>query len=111
MPRESRVVVADEAVGGGAEGESEAEEVVEEATGGAVLAADVGGGRGIPCFRGDNSSIALTVEISSLVQNLSSRELDIQREAIVKIRMLSKENPDNRILLANMGAIPPLIKL
>ncbi|CAL5321546.1 unnamed protein product [Camellia sinensis] len=58
----------------------------------------------------DNSSIALTEEISSLVQNLSSRELDIQREAIVKIRMLSKENPDNRILLANMGAIPPLIK-
>lgn len=58
----------------------------------------------------DNSSIALTEEISSLVQNLSSRELDIQREDIVKIRMLSKENPDNRILLANMGAIPPLIK-
>ncbi|KAL7207094.1 hypothetical protein ACSBR2_019735 [Camellia fascicularis] len=58
----------------------------------------------------DNSSIALTEEISSLVQNLSSRELDMQREAIVKIRMLSKENPDNRILLANMGAIPPLIK-
>ncbi|XP_057966320.1 U-box domain-containing protein 15 [Malania oleifera] len=61
---------------------------------------------------GSNSSTAeLMEEISSLVQNLSSCQLDVQRKAIVKIRMLSKENPENRILIANSGGIPPLVHL
>ncbi|KAL5562353.1 hypothetical protein UlMin_032100 [Ulmus minor] len=49
-------------------------------------------------------------EISSLVQNLYSFEFDVQRKAIVKIRMLSKENPENRILIAKSGGIPPLVQ-
>ncbi|EEF36572.1 U-box domain-containing protein 15 [Ricinus communis] len=59
----------------------------------------------------DGSPAELVEEICSLVQNLSSSELDVLRGAIVKIRMLSKENPDNRVLIANSGAIPPLVRL
>ncbi|CAH1433500.1 unnamed protein product [Lactuca virosa] len=50
-------------------------------------------------------------ELSSLIQNLSSSQLATQTQAVEKIRMLSKENPENRILIANSGAIPPLVKL
>lgn len=59
----------------------------------------------------ESSCTALIEEISSSVQNLSSCQVDIQMEAAVKIRMLSKENPDNRTLIANAGGIPPLIQL
>ncbi|XP_015893053.3 U-box domain-containing protein 15 isoform X1 [Ziziphus jujuba] len=50
-------------------------------------------------------------EISCLVENISSHQLDVQMEAVMQIRMLSKENPENRILIAKSGGIPPLIKL
>ncbi|KAG9443126.1 hypothetical protein H6P81_018980 [Aristolochia fimbriata] len=50
-------------------------------------------------------------EITSLVQNLSSNHLEEQRKAVTKIRMLSKENPDNRIAIAAKGGIPPLVHL
>ncbi|KAM7470980.1 hypothetical protein LguiA_009163 [Lonicera macranthoides] len=59
----------------------------------------------------ESSCTALIEEIYSSVQNLSSCQVDIQREAVVTIRMLSKENPDNRTLIANAGGIPPLIQL
>ncbi|XP_065878260.1 U-box domain-containing protein 15-like [Euphorbia lathyris] len=59
----------------------------------------------------DSSSSTLKDEVLTLVQNLSSSEFCERRDAIVKIRMLSKENPDNRILIANSGAIPPLVQL
>ncbi|XP_021903873.1 U-box domain-containing protein 15-like [Carica papaya] len=60
---------------------------------------------------GGSSSAELTEEISSLVQHLSSCQPEVRRVAIMKIRMLSKENPDNRILIANVGGIPPLVQL
>ncbi|XP_068639290.1 LOW QUALITY PROTEIN: U-box domain-containing protein 15-like [Aristolochia californica] len=50
-------------------------------------------------------------KISSLVQNLSSSQLEVQRKAVTKIRILSKESPDNRIAIATKGGIPPLIHL
>ncbi|XP_076942236.1 U-box domain-containing protein 15-like [Bidens hawaiensis] len=50
-------------------------------------------------------------EVSSLIQNMSSSQLTTQCQAVEKIRMLSKEHPENRILIANCGAIPPLVKL
>ncbi|XAR59891.1 Ubiquitin--protein ligase [Bertholletia excelsa] len=56
-------------------------------------------------------SAAIMEEICCLVQNLSSDEVNLQTEAIVKVRMLSKENPENRILIANAGGIPPMIRL
>lgn len=59
----------------------------------------------------DASSAALIEEICSLIQNLSSSQLNIRRDSVMKIRMLSKENPDNRILIANNGGIQPLVQL
>ncbi|KAL5557727.1 hypothetical protein UlMin_033938 [Ulmus minor] len=50
-------------------------------------------------------------EISSLVERLSFGQLEGQRKAAMKIRMLSKGSPENRILIANSGGIPPLVQL
>ncbi|XP_039145199.1 U-box domain-containing protein 15 [Dioscorea cayenensis subsp. rotundata] len=50
-------------------------------------------------------------EIPSLVKDLSSNFLHIQRTAVRKIRLYSKENPDNRILIARNGGIPRLVGL
>ncbi|XP_042484895.1 LOW QUALITY PROTEIN: U-box domain-containing protein 15-like [Macadamia integrifolia] len=58
-----------------------------------------------------DSSIEHKEEIFSLVKNLSSSQLEVQRKAAAKIRMLSKENPDNRVLIASSGGIPLLVKL
>lgn len=49
--------------------------------------------------------------ITSLVHDLNSSQLDVQRKAVSKIRMMSKENPENRISIANSGGIPFLVKL
>lgn len=64
-----------------------------------------------PCAFSDGSSAEILEEISCLVHDLSSCQLDVLKEAIFKIRMLSKENPENRVLIANGGGIPQLIKL
>ncbi|KAM7252903.1 hypothetical protein ACFE04_025521 [Oxalis oulophora] len=50
-------------------------------------------------------------EIITLVQRLSSNQLEVQRDSVKKIRLLSKENPENRVLIANCGAIRPLVQL
>ncbi|CAK7346029.1 unnamed protein product [Dovyalis caffra] len=59
----------------------------------------------------DPSSSEHLEKISYLVKELSSSQLEVQRKAVKKIRMLSKENPENRILIANSEGIPPLIQL
>ncbi|CAA2968595.1 U-box domain-containing 15-like [Olea europaea subsp. europaea] len=63
------------------------------------------------CDGPDPSSFALIEEISSLIQNLYSSQMDVKREAIFRIRTLSKENPDSRVLIADGGGIPPLVRL
>ncbi|PHU01371.1 hypothetical protein BC332_31158 [Capsicum chinense] len=50
-------------------------------------------------------------KILSLIQDLSSSQLEVQRKAVKKIRMLSKENSENRTVIVNNGAIPPLVQL
>lgn len=50
-------------------------------------------------------------EIETLVQDLSSLHLDVQRKAVKRIRMLSKENPETRILIAKSGGVPSLVNL
>ena len=57
------------------------------------------------------SSVKHEEEISSLVEELSSSQLEVQRKAVKDIRMLSKENPETRVLFAKSGAIPPLVQL
>lgn len=49
--------------------------------------------------------------ISSLVSKLTSRSKDEQRSAAAEIRSLAKRSTDNRILIAEAGAIPALISL
>ncbi|XP_059278842.1 U-box domain-containing protein 15-like isoform X1 [Lycium ferocissimum] len=50
-------------------------------------------------------------KLLSLIKDLSSSHLEVQRKAVTKIRMLSKENPEKRTLIANYGGIPPLVQL
>ncbi|KAH1137958.1 hypothetical protein GYH30_027806 [Glycine max] len=47
----------------------------------------------------------------TLVESLSSIHLEEQRQAVEKICMLSKENPENRVLVAEHGGMPSLVKL
>ncbi|XP_075476780.1 U-box domain-containing protein 15-like [Primulina tabacum] len=63
------------------------------------------------CDEPDIASSPLAEEISSLVQNLYLPPANVQRDAIFRIRILSKESADSRILFANSGGIPPLISL
>lgn len=58
-----------------------------------------------------DSTTEIEAKISSLVRDLSSNNLDVQRKAVAEIRMLSKENPENRILIASKGGIPPIVQL
>ncbi|KAK3122001.1 hypothetical protein QOZ80_8BG0663820 [Eleusine coracana subsp. coracana] len=50
-------------------------------------------------------------DIPSLVEDLSSIHPEVQRKAAKKIRMLSKESPENRRLISDNGGIPALIGL
>ncbi|CAN4121709.1 unnamed protein product [Withania somnifera] len=49
--------------------------------------------------------------IEAIVRKLSSRSLEDCRAAVAEIRSLSKRSTDNRILIAEAGAIPVLVKL
>ncbi|CAI9768116.1 unnamed protein product [Fraxinus pennsylvanica] len=49
--------------------------------------------------------------IEAIVHKLSSSFIEEQRSAVSEIRSLSKRSTDNRILLAEAGAIPILVKL
>ncbi|KAE8687926.1 U-box domain-containing protein 11 [Hibiscus syriacus] len=49
--------------------------------------------------------------IQALVAKLSNRCLEGRREAVAEIRSLSKRSTDNRILIADAGAIPVLVNL
>lgn len=59
----------------------------------------------------DSARIEDSSELQSLVRNLSSNLLEEQRMAVEKIRLLSKGSSENRISIANCGAIPPLVHL
>ncbi|KAF9603935.1 hypothetical protein IFM89_039155 [Coptis chinensis] len=59
----------------------------------------------------DSSSREHEEKITALVRDLSFSHLDVQRKAVRKIRLLSKENPENRVLIAKSGGIHPLVQL
>ncbi|PWA40284.1 zinc finger, RING/FYVE/PHD-type, Armadillo-type fold protein [Artemisia annua] len=50
-------------------------------------------------------------KVITLIQNLSSSQLQVQRKAVTKIRMLSRECTETRDLIAEKGGIPPLVRL
>ncbi|KAJ0237388.1 U-box domain-containing protein 11 [Hirschfeldia incana] len=49
--------------------------------------------------------------IRSLVRSLSNRSLEERRNAVSEIRSMSKRSTDNRIMIAEAGAIPVLVNL
>ncbi|KAH6814945.1 ARM repeat superfamily protein [Perilla frutescens var. frutescens] len=49
--------------------------------------------------------------VAALVHKLASRSVEERRAAVAEIRSLSKRSTDNRILLAEAGAIPILVNL
>ncbi|KAG6396716.1 hypothetical protein SASPL_142872 [Salvia splendens] len=64
--------------------------------------------------KSDGSFHDVTGEIAAveaLVCKLSSRSTEERRAAVAEIRSLSKRSTDNRILLAEVGAIPILVNL
>ncbi|KAF2324782.1 hypothetical protein GH714_016773 [Hevea brasiliensis] len=62
-------------------------------------------------FASSESSPEHSEEICSLVRYLCSTQLEMQRKAVKKIRILSKENSENRILIAKNGGIAPLVQI
>ncbi|XP_061364891.1 U-box domain-containing protein 4-like isoform X2 [Gastrolobium bilobum] len=54
---------------------------------------------------------AIETQVRNLVEGLRSSDLDTQREATVELRFLAKHNMDNRIAIANCGAISILVDL
>ncbi|XP_052479763.1 U-box domain-containing protein 4 isoform X2 [Gossypium raimondii] len=50
-------------------------------------------------------------QVKKLVEDLKSTSVDTQREATAQLRLLAKHNMDNRIIIANCGAISMLVNL
>lgn len=59
--------------------------------------------------RGEGPSIQLQVE--KMIDDLESNIVEVQRGAAAELRLLAKYNMENRIIIANCGAIRPLIAL
>ncbi|KAF9682413.1 hypothetical protein SADUNF_Sadunf05G0106400 [Salix dunnii] len=53
----------------------------------------------------------IETEVQKLVEDLKSTSVDTQRDATAKLRLLAKHNMDNRIVIANFGAISLLVNL
>ncbi|KAJ7952792.1 RING-type E3 ubiquitin transferase [Quillaja saponaria] len=53
----------------------------------------------------------LETQVRKLVEDLNHSSLDTQREATAELRLLAKHNMDNRIVIANCGAITLLVNL
>jgi hypothetical protein len=49
--------------------------------------------------------------VNGLVEDLQSSAVDVQRAATAELRLLAKYNMENRITIANSGAIKPLVAL
>uniref|UniRef100_A0A7I4E2I8 RING-type E3 ubiquitin transferase n=1 Tax=Physcomitrium patens TaxID=3218 RepID=A0A7I4E2I8_PHYPA len=50
-------------------------------------------------------------DLEKWVQDLQSPDIDTQRQAACELRMLAKYNMENRVTIANSGAIEPLVAL
>ncbi|KAI3948437.1 hypothetical protein MKW98_019187 [Papaver atlanticum] len=53
----------------------------------------------------------LETQVRALVEDLKSTSVDLQRAATSELRLLAKHNMDNRIVIANCGAISLLVGL
>ncbi|PIN23813.1 Ubiquitin--protein ligase [Handroanthus impetiginosus] len=55
--------------------------------------------------------LEVETQVKRLVEDLKTSSLDAQRNATAEIRLLAKHNMDNRIVIANCGAISLLVNL
>ncbi|XP_047961004.1 U-box domain-containing protein 4 [Salvia hispanica] len=55
--------------------------------------------------------LEVETQVKRLVEDLKSSDIDVQRSATHDIRVLAKHNMDNRIIIANCGAINLLVNL
>ncbi|PIA37808.1 hypothetical protein AQUCO_03000383v1 [Aquilegia coerulea] len=55
--------------------------------------------------------LGIETQVKKLVEDLQSTSIDLQRAATAELRLLAKHNMDNRIVIANCGAIPLLVGL
>ncbi|KAH0856700.1 hypothetical protein HID58_084961 [Brassica napus] len=62
-------------------------------------------------IRETGSSSSIESEVKKLIEDLKSSSLEAQREATARIRILSRNSTDNRIVIARCGAIDSLVNL
>ncbi|KAH7691519.1 Zinc finger RING/FYVE/PHD-type protein [Dioscorea alata] len=58
-----------------------------------------------------NDGIGTHSQVQKLVEDLKSRVSEVQTAAASELRLLAKNDKDNRNLIAECGAIPPLVSL
>eukprot|EP01018_Ginkgo_biloba_P019586 Gb_24127 [translate_table: standard] len=63
----------------------------------------------LPDMKDDGSGIQLHVK--KLAEDLQTNLIEVQRAAAAELRLLAKHNTENRITIANFGAIRPLVAL
>ncbi|MQL89130.1 hypothetical protein Taro_021708, partial [Colocasia esculenta] len=54
---------------------------------------------------------AVETQVQKLIEDLKSDSLDLQRSATLELRLLAKQNMENRIIIATRGAISHLVRL
>ncbi|KAI3453856.1 hypothetical protein Pfo_010519 [Paulownia fortunei] len=64
-----------------------------------------------PTFEMRAELLEVETQVKKQVENLKSSSIDAQRNATAEIRLLAKHNMDNRIIIANCGAISLLVNL
>ena len=55
--------------------------------------------------------LEIEVQVQRLIEDLGNESTELQRNATHELRLLAKHNMENRIVIANCGAIPPLVNL
>ncbi|GLJ24433.1 hypothetical protein SUGI_0466560 [Cryptomeria japonica] len=59
---------------------------------------------------GDNE-LAFQLQLKKLVENLQANSIEVQREAVAELRLISKNEPGSRTTITNYGAIRPLVEV
>jgi hypothetical protein len=62
-------------------------------------------------FEGRADLTLVQTQVRKLVEDMKSDNVELQRESTGELRLLAKHNMDNRIVIANCGAIELLVKL
>ncbi|KAH9729343.1 U-box domain-containing protein 3 [Citrus sinensis] len=58
-----------------------------------------------------SDEVTTTPYVKKLIEDLNSTSNEIQASAAAELRLLAKHNMENRMIIGNCGAIPPLVSL